>query len=68
MESLILHHWTDGSSGGDSEHGTKVASRVAFKNVFIKRIQNAVAAFCGVSKICNLSANSSSPIEGDELS
>ena len=97
LEPLILHHWTDGSSGGDSEHGTKVASRVAFKyicdqlpgtkitprtriidcnildgsvpvNVFIKRIQNAVATFCDVSKIYNLSANASSPIEGDEMS
>ncbi|WP_091726583.1 S8 family peptidase [Proteiniborus ethanoligenes] len=97
LEPLILHHWTDGSSGGDSEHGTKVASRVAFKyicdqlpstkitprtriidcnildgsvpvNVFIKRIQNAVATFCDISKIYNLSANASSPIEGDEMS
>ena len=97
LEPLILHHWTDGTPGGDSEHGTKVASRVAFKyicdqlpstkitprtriidcnildgsvpvNVFIKRIQNAVATFCDVSKIYNLSANASSPIEGDEMS
>lgn len=97
LEPLILHHWTDSSSGGDSEHGTKVASRVAFKyicdqlpstkitprtriidcnildgsvpvNVFIKRIQNAVATFCDISKIYNLSANASSPIEGDEMS
>ena len=97
LEPLILHHWTDGTPGGDSEHGTKVASRVAFKyicdqlpstkitprtriidcnildgsvpvNVFIKRIQNAVATFCDISKIYNLSANASSPIEGDEMS
>jgi subtilisin family serine protease len=98
LESLILYHWTDGESiGGDTEHGTKVASRVAFKyicnqlpgtkvtprtriidcnildgsvpvNVFIKRIQNAVNTFCNVSKVYNLSANATSPIEGDEMS
>ena len=34
LESLVPHHWTDGvSSGGDTEHGTKVASRVAFKYI-----------------------------------
>lgn len=97
LEPLILYHWTNNSSGGDSEHGTKVASRVAFKyisdqlpntkiiprtriidcnildgnvpvNVLINKIQNAVAEFCDVSKIYNLSVNSSSPIEGDEMS
>jgi hypothetical protein len=97
LKPLILNHWTDGSPGGDNEHGTKVASRVAFKyicdqlpsrkitprtriidcnildgnvpvNIFIKRIQNAVATFCDISKIYNLSANASSPIEGDEMS
>jgi len=98
LKSLILEHWMDsGSVGGDSEHGTKVASRVAFKyicnqlpctkvvprtriidcnildgsvpvNIFIKRIQNAVHTFCGISKVYNLSANAASPIEGDEMS
>lgn len=98
LEVIILQHWTDGTSvGGDTEHGTKVASRVALKyiceqlpgqkviprtriidcnildgnvpvNVFIKRIQNAVSVFADVSKIYNLSANASSPIEGDEMS
>ncbi|MBR0599772.1 S8 family peptidase [Sinanaerobacter chloroacetimidivorans] len=34
LKSLILEHWMDsGSVGGDSEHGTKVASRVAFKYI-----------------------------------
>lgn len=98
LNSLIIEHWTDGSSlGGDAEHGTKVASRVAFKyicdqlpgqkvtprtrivdcnildgsvpvNIFVKRIQNAVASFKDVSKIYNLSANATTPIEGDEMS
>lgn len=98
LQALILHHWTDGTTvGGDTEHGTKVASRVAFKyiceqlpgtkvvprtriidcnildgsvpvNVFIKRIQNAVSTYSDISKVYNLSANASSPIEGDEMS
>lgn len=98
LEALIVQHWTDGVSlGGDAEHGTKVAGRVAFRyicnqlpgtkvlprtriidcnimdgnvpvNVFINRIQNAVNTFCNISKIFNLSANASSPIEGDEMS
>lgn len=34
LESLVLLHWFDsGSFGGDCEHGTKVASRVAFKYI-----------------------------------
>jgi len=98
LAPLILHHWKDAlSGGGDTEHGTKVASRVAFKyicdqlpttkvtprtriidcnildgsvpvNIFVKRIQNAVETFADISKIYNLSANSNSPIEGDEMS
>lgn len=98
LKPLVVEHWVDGASlGGDTEHGTKVASRVAFKyifdqlpgikvvprtriidcnildgsvpvNIFIKRIQNAVAAFKDISKIYNLSANASTPIEGDEMS
>lgn len=98
LESLVVEHWADGASrGGDTEHGTKVASRVAFKyicdqlpgtkivprtriidcnildgsvpvNVFIRRIQNAVASFKDISKIYNLSANATTPIEGDEMS
>lgn len=98
LESLVVEHWADGTScGGDAEHGTKVASRVAFKyicsqlpgtkvvprtriidcnildgsvpvNVFIRRIQNAVASFKDISKIYNLSANATTPIEGDEMS
>lgn len=98
LEPLIVQHWKDGASGGgDTEHGTKVASRVALKyiceqlpgakviprtriidcnildgsvpvNVFIKRIQNAVSNFKDISKVYNLSANASSPIEGDEMS
>lgn len=98
LAPLLLHHWKDTlSGGGDTEHGTKVASRVAFKyicdqlpttkvtprtriidcnildgsvpvNIFVKRIQNAVETFADISKVYNLSANSNSPIEGDEMS
>lgn len=98
LQPLILRHWTaPNSSGGDNDHGTKVASCVAFRhissqaspysvvprtriidcnvldgkvpvNVFIQRIQAAVNEFYDISKIYNLSANSSSPIEGDEMS
>lgn len=98
LKPLILERWADdGSAGGDTEHGTKVASRVAFKyicdqlpgskvvprtriidcnildgsvpvNIFIRRIQNAVHTFSGISKVYNLSANAASPIEGDEMS
>lgn len=98
LEPLVINHWTDGTSkGGTSEHGTKVASKVAFRyfdnqfpnnkliprtriidcnvldgsvpvNVLIGRVQNAVEAFSDVSKVYNLSANSTNPIEGDEMS
>lgn len=35
---LILERWTDGGSmGGDTEHGTKVASRVAFKYIWTNK-------------------------------
>lgn len=37
-------------------------------NIFIGRIQNAVDNFCGITKVYNLSANSTTPIEGDEMS
>ena len=34
LEPLVLQHWkSSASSGGDTEHGTKVASRVAFKYI-----------------------------------
>lgn len=34
LKPLILECWTDGgSTGGDTEHGTKVASRVTFKYI-----------------------------------
>ena len=36
--------------------------------IFIKRIQDAVAAFSGITKIFNLSANSDETIEGDKMS
>ncbi|WP_248929913.1 S8 family peptidase [Paenibacillus hamazuiensis] len=98
LSSLIIKNWVaPNSSGGDSDHGTKVASRVAFKyinqqlsssiitprtrildcnildgnvpvNIFIQRIQAAVNAHSDIVKIYNLSANASSPIEGDEMS
>ncbi|WP_084423329.1 S8 family peptidase [Cohnella thermotolerans] len=98
LSSLIIKNWVaPDSSGGDSDHGTKVASRVAFKyinqqlsssiitprtrildcnildgnvpvNIFIQRIQAAVSAHSDIVKIYNLSANASSPIEGDEMS
>lgn len=38
------------------------------ENIIIQRIQKAVEAYHGVSKIYNLSANASLPIEGDEMS
>lgn len=38
------------------------------ENIFIKRIQDAVANFSDISKVFNLSANSKDPIEGDEMS
>lgn len=99
LSSLIVDHWNaPGSLGGDSHHGTRVASRAAFshlggqvlssstlsprarivdcnildgavpENVLIQRIQAAVATFADISKIFNLSANASTPIEGDEMS
>lgn len=100
LSSLIIAHWLGNKKekvGGDGGHGTKVASRVAFKyieqqlpspiiiprarivdcnildgpvpvNIFIQRIQNAVNQFADISKIYNLSANTSAPIEGDEIS
>lgn len=99
FDQLILDHWTaPGTSGGDQEHGTRVASKAVFpnlgdqiamgsvltprtriidcnildgsvpENILIQRIQVAVDTFANVTKIFNLSANSSSPIEGDEMS
>ena len=98
FRDLVVRQWVASEShGGDCEHGTKVASRVAFKyisqqlpsetiiprariidcnildgsvpvNVFIQRIQAAVAEFSDVTKVYNLSANANSPIEGDEMS
>lgn len=38
------------------------------ENILIQRIQNAVSVHSGLAKIFNLSANASSPIEGDEMS
>lgn len=37
-------------------------------NIMIRRIQKSVERYHGISKIFNLSANTSSPIEGDEMS
>lgn len=97
LEQIVVQHWKDSSNGGDCEHGTKVASRIAFRyiwdhlsnwkliprtriidcnildgevpiNILIKRIQNAVATFKDISKVYNLSANATIPIEGDEMS
>lgn len=99
FEKLIVQHWTAPlSSGGDCDHGTRVASKVAFsnlgkqisdpediearariidcnildgsvpENIFIQRIQAAVETYSDITKIFNLSANSSQPIEGDEMS
>jgi hypothetical protein len=99
FDQLVIDHWkAPMSSGGDSEHGTRVASKAAFsdiglqlatsdaitprariidcnildgsvpENILIQRIQAAVTAYSRVARIFNLSANSSSPIEGDEMS
>ena len=98
LSPIIIDHWIcPGSQGGDSSHGTKVASRVVFKyfdtrissgkltprariidcnimdglvpiNIMIQRIQTAVNQFSDVTNIFNLSANSTTPIEGDEMS
>ncbi|MFD0961647.1 S8 family peptidase [Paenibacillus chungangensis] len=98
LSALITQNWIAPNSGaGDGDHGTKVASRVAFKylnqqlqsnivtprarildcnildgsvpvNIFIQRIQAAVNAHSDIVKIYNLSANATSPIEGDEMS
>lgn len=38
------------------------------ENILIQRIQDAVALYSGMTKIFNLSANASTPIEGDEMS
>lgn len=38
------------------------------ENILIQRIQDAVALYSGMTKIFNLSANASAPIEGDEMS
>lgn len=45
-----------------------VLDGVVAENVLIKRIQQAVSNFKEISKIFNISANSQSPIEGDEIS
>jgi hypothetical protein len=96
--SLVVKHWiAPNSTGGDADHGTKVASNIVFRyvaqqrseqhltprakiidcnildgrvpsNIFIGRIQNAVDTFSGITKIYNLSANSTVPIEGDDMS
>lgn len=99
FDQLLIDHWiAPGSTGGDCDHGTRVASRVAFahlgsllsgadvltprariidcnimdgsvpENILIQRIQDAVALYSGMTKIFNLSANASTPIEGDEMS
>jgi len=98
LDSLIVKHRNSTTTaGGDSSHGTRVASKVLFSNLFeqltsgiliprarvldcnilsgsvpenvlIQRIQNAVASNADIAKIYNLSANSSTPIEGDEMS
>lgn len=99
FDQLIVDHWKAlNSSGGDCNHGTRVASKVAFshlgeelavsavitprariidcnildgavpENILIQRIQAAVTTYSEITKIFNLSANSSSPIEGDEMS
>lgn len=100
MKSLVIDEWIPSdSTGGDSLHGTMVASKVLFSNlgqqlsnpnsklvprakvidcnildgpvsteVFIARIQEAVARFKGKTTIFSLSSNSSESIEGDEMS
>lgn len=99
FDQLIVDHWTaSASTGGDCVHGTRVASKVIFsqlweqnalstpltprarivdcnimdgsvpENIFIQRIQAAVSLYSGLTKIFNLSANASSPIESDEMS
>lgn len=99
FDQLLIDHWiAPGSTGRDCDHGTRVASKVAFahlgvllsgtdiltprariidcnimdgsvpENIFIQRIQDAVALYSGMTKIFNLSANASAPIEGDEMS
>lgn len=99
FDQLLIDHWiAPGSTGGDCDHGTRVASKVAFahlgvllsgtdiltprariidcnimdgsvpENILIQRIQDAVALYSGMTKIFNLSANASAPIEGDEMS
>lgn len=99
FDALVVDHWkAPYSTGGDCDHGTKVASKVAFanlglqaiggnvltprariidcnildgsvpENVMIQRIQMAVNQYASVAKIFNLSANATSPIEGDEMS
>lgn len=99
FDQLVVSHWkAPSSTGGDCEHGTRVASKAAFsnlavqlststvikprarivdcnvldgsvpENVLIQRIQAAVMSFSDISKIFNLSANASTPIEGDEMS
>lgn len=37
-------------------------------NIFIRRIQDAVDSFSDIAKVYNLSANATTPIEGDEMS
>lgn len=96
--SLVVGHWlAQNSTGGNADHGTKVACNVAFRyvahqqseqhltprakiidcnildgsvpaNIFINRIQNAVDTFSDTTKVYNLSANATIPIEGDEMS
>ncbi|MCD8291394.1 MAG: S8 family peptidase [Prevotella sp.] len=100
LESVVSIHWqaSDCKSGAFGDHGTAVASKVAFAdlgaqleeglliprariidariaddhemspNVFLSRIQEAVANFAQVAKIFNLSYNANMPIEGDQIS
>jgi len=97
LDCLIVEHWNTTTAGGDCSHGTRVASKVVFsnlyeqlasgiltprarvvdcnilsdsvpENVLIQRIQNAVTEYADIVKIYNLSANSSTPVEGDEMS
>lgn len=99
FNQLVIDHWVAPNfSGGDKDHGTRVASRVLFaqigkqlkdsqyitprarvidcnildgavpENIFIQRIQKAVESYHEISQIFNLSANTSIPIEGDEMS
>lgn len=99
FDQLVVDHWkAPNSTGGNCDHGTRVAGKAAFsdlgvqlavssvvtprariidcnildgsvpENIMIQRIQVAVSVYSELAKIYNLSANASSPIEGDEMS